>query len=249
MNKKFPITASTRMADVIHLDFQLIPVVGRFGIEFGFGNKTVEEVCNDNNINVYFFLEIVNSYQNKNYFPTEQLQKFSAKLLVDYLYNTHRFYIETKIPEIEELLGALIEKENGLELENIKLLKEFFQKYKDELIKHLRTEEEVVFPYIDQLERALVDPSFLQEMVKRVDTERTENFERDHDKLEEKLYDLKNLIIKYLPPLKNKSQCQKLLTELYRLEKDLENHSGIEDNVLKPKIVSLEKQLIAKSGK
>ena len=55
MNKKFPITASTRMADVIHLDFQLIPVVGRFGIEFGFGNKTVEEVCNDNNINVYFF--------------------------------------------------------------------------------------------------------------------------------------------------------------------------------------------------
>ena len=45
------------MAEVIHLDYRLIPVIGHFGIEYGFGNKTVAEVCIENNINVWFFLK------------------------------------------------------------------------------------------------------------------------------------------------------------------------------------------------
>ena len=248
MNTIFPVVASTRMADVIHLNYQLIPVVGRFGIDFGFGNKTVGEVCKLHGINVYFFLGIVNSYHNKNYFPTEQLQKFSAKLLVDYLYNTHKFYLETKIPEIERLLNGLIEGESALGSENIQLLKAFFQNYKNELVNHLHAEEEEVFPYVNLLEKALVDNEAKQLAMGKIKSGWVSNFERDHDNLEEKLVDLKNLIIKYLPPVINKSQCQKLLIELFRLEKDMENHSGIEDNVLIPKVLSLEQEILDKSG-
>jgi regulator of cell morphogenesis and NO signaling len=55
MNKNLPFTTKTKMADVIHLDYKLIPIIGCFGIEYGFGNKTVVEVCRDNDINVWSF--------------------------------------------------------------------------------------------------------------------------------------------------------------------------------------------------
>ncbi|GAF01904.1 hypothetical protein [Saccharicrinis fermentans] len=101
MNKNLPFTSKTKMADVIHRDYTLIPIIGRFGIEFGFGNKTVSEVCDIYNINVWFFLEMVNSFHNKEYFPKKQLQNFSVMHIVQYLSNTHKYYRETKVPEIQ----------------------------------------------------------------------------------------------------------------------------------------------------
>ena len=74
MNKNLPFTVSTKIADVIHLDYRLIPIIGRFGIEYGFRNKTVAEVCAEYEINSWFFLEIVNSYHNSEYFPKKQLR-------------------------------------------------------------------------------------------------------------------------------------------------------------------------------
>ena len=43
------ITRDMKMADVIHLDYTLLPVITRFGINLGFGDRTVEKVCLENN--------------------------------------------------------------------------------------------------------------------------------------------------------------------------------------------------------
>jgi regulator of cell morphogenesis and NO signaling len=59
--------------------------------------------------------------------------------------------------------------------------------------------------------------------------------------LDEKLLDLKNIIIKYLPPAKNQEIVNDLLIELFKLEKELSDHTGIENKVLIPKLKALEK--------
>ena len=53
------------MADVIHLNYFTLSVLNRFGIELGFGDKTVDEVCKQNQDDVDFFLEIVNIFVDK----------------------------------------------------------------------------------------------------------------------------------------------------------------------------------------
>lgn len=87
------------MADIIHLNYQLLSVINRFGIELGFGNLRIDEVCEKHNIQVGFFLEIVNTFHDENYFPGKQLQSFSVSLIVDYLKRTHYYYLENK-PDI-----------------------------------------------------------------------------------------------------------------------------------------------------
>ena len=66
----------------------------------------------------------------------------------------------------------------------------------------------------------------------------------DHDNVEDKLFDLKNLIIKYLPPADDYTLSNSLLIELFRLEQDLNDHSRIEEKVLVPKMQLIEKQIL-----
>jgi len=248
MNKQLPFTENTKMADVIHKDYRLIPIVGRFGIEFGFGNKTVFEVCNAHRINVWFFLEIINSYHNPEYFPKEQLQNFSAKRIINYLRNTHAYYMQVKIPEIEAYIDEMESKVSDKNRKNIRMLNEFFKEYKIELIKHLEREENQVFPYILSLEQVLETDEPMSGMLAQIKNEPIVNYERTHDDIESKLSDLKNLIIRYLPPILCKELCQKLLTELFRLEADLENHARIEDKVLVPKVKLIEHKILEACG-
>lgn len=248
MNKNLPITPQMKMADVIHRDYRLIPIIGRFGIDFGFGNKSVGEVCDENDINTWFFLEIVNSYHNPQYFPQEQLQKFSAKQIIAYLSSTHSYYKDVKIPEIQGYIDEMEKKASEEHTNNVKLLNDFFKGYVEELELHLEHEDKEIFPYVIELENALEEGKISIDLKKKIIEEPIEDYERGHEDVEVKLSDLKNLIIKFLPPVLCKELCKKLLTELYRLENDLENHSRIEDNVLVPKVKMLEQTILEGSG-
>ncbi|GAF01905.1 hemerythrin domain-containing protein [Saccharicrinis fermentans] len=137
--------------------------------------------------------------------------------------------------------------ENGVfhsNLKNIKLLNDFFKEYTNELLHHLKKEDGEVFPYVINLEKCIQNKIRDEEISRVIKEESIEEYERGHDSLEVKLSDLKNLIIKFLPSVLCKELCQKLLTELFRLEKDLENHSRIEDKVLVPKVKMLEQKYL-----
>lgn len=249
MNKTQSFTPDTRMSDLVHHDYCLIPVIGRFGIEFGFGNKTVSDVCKDNNINKWFFLEIVNSFRNDEYFPSVQLQNFHAKLIIQYLSNTHTYYLQSKIPDIQSYINAMEASTVKKNSKNIKLLNNFFKQYREELTVHLHKEDNDVYPYILAIEEAFLTDNISADIVERIYKEPIAKYERNHDNIEIKLRDLKNLIIKFLPPSLCKELCQKLLIELFRLESDIENHTRIEEKVLIPKVKHLEQQILQRYGK
>ncbi len=243
MKKKLLFNLKSRMADIIHADYRLIPVIGRFGIDFGFGNKTIEDVCEEKGINVWFVLEIINSYHDSNYFPKKSLQDFPSKLIIDYLSNTHDYYLRVKIPEIQEYIDKIGLKVKAESHKNIVLLNDFFSEYKEELRLHLENEDKYIFPYILEIENALRQKEISKELYDKILNNSIKNYERNHDDVEVKLNDLKNLLIKFMPPVLCKELCQNLLIEIFRLESDLANHANIEDKVLIPKVKLLEKKI------
>jgi regulator of cell morphogenesis and NO signaling len=230
------------MADVIHMNYFTLSVLNRFGVELGFGDKTVEEVCNQHKVDIDFFLEIVNAYVDKDYFPKKHLQTFSVKLITDYLRKTHCDYHTIRVPEIEILIEEMVES-CFTQKENIVLLKKFFNDYKQELLYHTQREDEVVFPYTLAIEKTFNSANIEKSVINLMETYSIDVFQNEHDNIEEKLFDLKNIIIKYLPQPKNSKLCNKLLHELFNLEKDINDHSRIEDKVLVPKIREMEKSI------
>lgn len=247
--KHSPFSEKMRMADIIHMDYLLIPIIGRFGIQLGFGNKTVSEICDEKGIEPSFLLDILNVYHNKDYFTESQFDAYPISLIISYLKNTHQYYRNTKIPELEKMVEEFSLSSCEENKANNQLIANFFESYKKELIKHLYHEEEQLFPYTLELLSTLETGIVSNELIHKIKMNSTDHNDDDHSNLEEKLFDLKNLIIKFLPPVKHTGLMEHLLIELFRLEKDLNDHSRIEDQVLVPKVIALENKILEISGK
>ncbi len=231
-----------KMADLVHLDYLLLNVLNRFGINLGFADATVEEVCKKHQIDVNFFLDIANTYHYKDYFPQKQLQRYPVQIILQYLRSTHFYYIEKKLPELELLLTQTI-KICYKDEKTIGLIISFFSEYKGQLTRHIDKEEKSVFPYVYWLENSQTEKEQSNDMVQIFKNYSIEQYKNTHDDVEEKLTDLQNLIIKYLPQPSDMYACNKLLFEIFALENDLNYHSRIEEKVLIPKALSMEKEL------
>jgi regulator of cell morphogenesis and NO signaling len=221
------------MSSLVTGNFNLLPVINRFGIYLGFKEKTIGELCEEQNIHTGFFLAIVNTYNDESYFPHSELLSFSPFLIIDYLMTTHQHYINYVLPKIERLLNQVLltcEKDCS----SLKMINSFYQKYKTELLLHFQMEDEKVFPYIKELytTKILKDPGNTMSV-----------FENEHTTVEVKLSDLKNLILKYLEPNYNSNAMNEFLFALFQFEKDIYDHARIEDKILNVQVLKFEKEL------
>lgn len=233
-------TSETLLADVILTNYRLIPIISRFNIQFGFGNKNVKQICEYYKIDSKFFLEIINYYHNPQYFPISELQNFSSETIVKFLLDTHRYFRNVRLPKVQSYIDDMLKELSEVSQFNVKLLSDFYKNYKSELEKHLHKEEEHVFPYAIALEQAELNCVYNDNLVNSVPIEQYKN---NHAEMEVTLSDLKNLIIRHLSPVMCYDLCQSLLLELFRLEEELEYHSLIEEKVLMPKLKILETKI------
>ncbi|MCW3807094.1 hemerythrin domain-containing protein [Plebeiibacterium marinum] len=236
------ITADMKMADLIHLDFQLLAVIQRIGIPLGFREKTIDEVCKENNVNTDFFLQISNSFHDKDFFPKERFFEFKAEWLVNFLRRTHQCILEHKIPEIELKIEGLVEDLKAT-TRNYELIKNFFTEYIRELKIHMELEDNKVFPYVVELDKSLEANKKTPKFEESFSDYNIQKYLEDHNDIEEKVFDLKNILIKYLPPPMDNCKYNSLLFEIFRLEKDLSDHAKLEDKVLIPKVKLMEREI------
>ena len=63
-----------KLADVLHHDHNLIPVISRFGIKLGFGENTIEEICAAQQLDTDFLLTILNTFHDPLFFADRHLK-------------------------------------------------------------------------------------------------------------------------------------------------------------------------------
>ncbi len=225
-------TRSSKMAEMVLVNYHLLPVLNRFGIELGFKDKTVEQICEELNIDSFFFLAIVNTFHNKNYFPEDEIQRFSAAQVIEYLEKTHMYYRGYVMPKLEYSLQKVIESSDAGNKE-LRMIETFYRKYKEEFLLHMQEEEESTFPYVLNL----VKNHSLKENYS------IRSFEKEHSNVDFKLNDLKNIIIKYIKPAYDANMCNEFLITLLRFEKDVQEHARIEDKILVPLVRTIEEKI------
>lgn len=236
------ITGEMKMVDVVQHDIQLLAVIQRFEIPLGFRERTVKEVCSAHNVDVDFFLHIANSFHDKEFLDWEKFRHFPVEWIITYLKNAHRCYVDYRIPEIERQIQNF-EKQVDINEKNIVLLLNFFRKYITEFNSHIEQEEKNVFPYIVELSELVKDRS--QIALKNSDKSFIKQYHEEHNSIEETLYDLKSILLKYLPPPVNNCLYNNLIYDIFRLERDLLDHAELEENVLYPLVREMEEIVLS----
>ena len=213
------------MISLIRDNYDLLQMLGSFGISLGFGDKTVKETCEDNDVDTYTFLAVVNfSINGFGDFDTDE--QLSVPTLLHYLEACHAYFLDFQLPYIRRELQESLDERESL----AKLILRFYDEYAHEIRRHMKYEQKTLFPYV----QSLIDGHPANDY--NVDT-----FSKHHGATDKKLRELKLLIIKYLPQdgLHN-NQLTATLHDIYENEVWLRQHAMVEDHIFVPAIRRLE---------
>ena len=221
---------SDKMIDLISDNYSLLQVMSRFGLSFGFGDKTVKEVCEMNGVDCRTFLVVVNFMAEGFSRMDGETDELSIPALVDYLRQAHIYFLDFCLPAIRrKLLEAIDCSENDVSF----LILKFFDEYMREVRKHMEYEEKTVFKYVDALLQNNAPKNY-----------QISTFSKHHDQVGEKLTELKNIIIKYCPAKANTNLLNAALFDIYACEEGLESHCKVEDYIFVPAILNLERRMM-----
>ena len=217
--------ADDKMISLIRDNYDLLQMLGSFGISLGFGDKTVKEICENNNVDTYTFLAVVNFTIN-GYGDFGADDKLSVPTLLRYLEACHAYFLDFQLPYIRRELQESLDERESL----AKLILRFYDEYAHEIRRHMKYEQKTLFPYVESLIEGHPINNY------NVDT-----FSKHHSATDHKLRELKLLIIKYLPldGLHN-NQLTATLHDIYENEAWLRQHAMVEDDIFVPAIRRLE---------
>ena len=217
--------ADDKMISLIRDNYDLLQALGSFGINLGFGDKTVRETCEDNDVDTYTFLAVVNFAMN-GYGEFDNDEQISVPTLLHYLQASHAYFLEFQLPYIRRELSESLDENNSLG----RLILKFYDEYAHEIRRHMQYEQKTLFPYVQQL----IDGEPANDY-------NVETFSKHHGAADKKLRELKLLIIKYLPQdgLHN-NQLTATLHDIYENEVWLRQHAMVEDHIFVPAIRRLE---------
>lgn len=218
---------TTKMADLVLGNSKLLLMFPRFGMDLGFGDHSIAEVCAMNNVSAPFFLMICNVYCNDDYTPSpDDIASVDPKALINYLLESHKYYLNERLPHIEEHLNHIIK---ACIPKYGNMLHRFFEEYKNEVVDHFVYEEKNVFPYLQQLVNQNVKTDY-----------KIRVFHENHTNIEDKLSDLMNILVKYLPADVFPKERIEIALDINELSADLMSHALIEERILIPFVESLE---------
>ncbi len=216
-----------KMADII-TNSAVLSIIERLDINFGFGEACIDEICKRYEMSTDLFIMICRVYTNDNFTPdTSCLAKSDIPKIIGYLQRTHNYWLSNCLPHLHNNIHAMLD---TCDSTSKKILNKFYDDYDEEIRKHLDYEEKVVFPYVLSLENSQNTESEY----------RIRNFKENHSDIYEKLLDLKNIVIKYLPENENRQARIEVLNDIFKIDKDIRHHSIIEDKILIPLVSKFE---------
>ena len=220
-------SAGMKMADIINANPHLLALLSRFRITCDFGDMVILLACRKAGVDGDTFLMLCNVYTFPGYVPSSTLLAgANVADVVRYLRSSHAYYTGTAVAALEKDIEVLLEPCSASQRAAVW---RFFADYRRELEKHFDYEETEVFPYVDRLVAG-----------ERSGEYSIARFEENHGNIEEKLDDLKNIVMKYLPSACDDDQRVRVLMEIFGLEMDLMRHTDIENSVLIPMVGRIE---------
>lgn len=225
-------TPNSKMADLLSDHYSIFLLIFRFDIPLGMGEKSIKEVCQENNVDVNTFLFIVHFILFKEKSSLTDLhKKLDLPLIIRFLKNSHSYFIGFRLPEIRKDMLEAIE---GAPKDIIFVIQRYFDEYAEEVEQHMKYENEVVFDYAEKLLLGNKDRKYSIDI-----------FAKKHDQVELKMLELKNIFIKYYN-FDTNYKLNNVLHELYACGEELQNHNSVENEIFIPCVRELELQLIEK---
>jgi len=217
-------------------------VFEEFGLDFCCkGNRSLKEACAEKNIDVKKVVNELTSL-SKNSNEVQNINDWQLDFLVDYIINNHHQYVRRMIPVISLHADKVASVHGENHPETLKIA-DLFLAVREELEGHMMKEERILFPQIKQMvltqkeNGQFLPPPFgtIQNPIRMMELEHTSAGDATHQ--------IRELSKNYSHPEDACNTFKALYSELKEFEEDLHKHIHLENNILFPKSIELEREL------
>lgn len=232
------------IGELVAKDYRTASVFKKYSIDFCCqGNRTIEEACEKKNIDTKKVLEDLVAMMESKSESTTDYQSWPLDLLADYIEKKHHRYVQEKTLEIQPYLDKIC-KVHGERHPELLKIKEEFNANAGELAAHMKKEELILFPFIRKMTQAKmenikVDAAHFGTVINPIQMMMDE-----HTVEGNRFRKIEELSNNYTPPQDACNTYRVSFSLLKEFEQDLHLHIHLENNILFPKAIEIEKELI-----
>jgi regulator of cell morphogenesis and NO signaling len=243
MNEVLNLTKT--VSEIVQEDYRAADVFKKHGINYCCsGRMPLEEACSLKNIDYSVVMEDLQ--QATKVLQISNSLRFSEwriDFLVDYIINVHHAYVNVALPEIETALELFLEghKKKYPELEKVL---ELFNEMAALLENHKRHEEEIIFPYIKQIDNTHRRKETYGNLFVRTLRKPLSNIAKEHDMISSILKEIQVATNNYTFPPNACTNHRVIFQRLREFHNDMVQHKHLENNILFPRAIEIEKELL-----
>ncbi len=232
------------IGEMVAKDYRKAQVFKKLGIDFCCGGKkTLDEVCNTKGIDVKAVEAELANVQNSEPGTPLPFDKWDPGFLADYIINTHHTYVRENLLFISELANK-VASVHGDRHPEVVAIAQIFNGIAKDLGLHLMKEENILFPFVKQLAEAKKQNIQIALAAFGSVDNPTRMMEMEHEQAGEEMFAIREITKNYTLPEDACTSFTILYKKLQEFENDLFNHVHLENNILFPKAIQLEKELI-----
>lgn len=225
--------------------YKTAAVFSKYGIDFCCkGNRTIEEVCAEKDIDRSILLYELQTALNSNNSETIDFKSWPLDLLIDYIEKKHHRYVETQSKVLLQFISKLC-KVHGEKNPNLLIINEQFSAAAGELAAHMKKEELILFPFIKKLVKAYNTKTTLDQPSFGTAKNPIKIMEEEHNIEGERFRLISELTKNYTLPKDGCNTFKVTYEMLADFEADLHLHIHLENNILFPETLKLERLVIS----
>lgn len=237
------ISGNTGIGEVVRLNFRTAQLFREYNIDYCCGGeKTISEACSDAGIDADLLISQLEDIAGNSDPDTEYINSLAPDELSDYIVRRHHSYVKKNIPYIRENLDKICDVHGSAHPELFEI-RELFNESASDLAAHMQKEEVMLFPFIREMveskkQGSRPGPAAFGTVANpvRVMISEHENEGRRFERISE-------ISGNYSPPADACTTYRTAFKQLEDFERDLHRHVHLENNILFPEALRLEKEL------
>jgi regulator of cell morphogenesis and NO signaling len=235
------ITENNTVAEVVTYNIKTADIFKKHGIDFCCGGGiSIKKACEKKNIS-YTELEQELSLVNNPVSNAYNYDNWKLDFLVDHIENIHHSYVEENTGLVLQY-AAKVAKVHGHHYTEVVEINKLFIEVAQELAAHMKKEELILFPFIKQLVKADKEGLKVNQPHFGTVNNPIAMMEEEHENAGDIFKDIKKLSNNFTPPEGACNTFKALYAKLDEFEQDLHQHIHLENNILFPKAILLEKK-------
>jgi regulator of cell morphogenesis and NO signaling len=243
----FEIDRQSSAADIVAKDYRTAVVFRKHGIGYCCGGKwPMEMTCELQGINLEKLQqELEAAIRTIPVSNQLDFSNWSIDFIIDYIVNIHHQYLRQSLPETMQILNDFVEEH----LKKFPWLAELVLKYDllmNQLEPAMKREEEVLFPYIRQIAHAHKDKEpYAVLLIKTLRKPVEETMFNGQETVMDIINSIRTITNQYNTPANVCANHKVVMAKLKELDNDLMHHVYLEQTVLFPKAMAIEKEVLS----